>query len=416
MRDAKRRIETVLRQAFPNNEIAPRHFGELLVEYAESGVGPPNLVNEIETGGERALWSFAWEAMLCRHLRTQGYEPKGTAKRTGGPDFRIEHAGRTIWIEAVVPAPEDVPADYLEPPPAGKFRLRSKPDAERVLRCMSVIADKRYKVDGYLAKGIIGAADCVIIAVNICRLSDLDPDGNGITRMPLSMEAVFPIGPLVVPISSDGKIDGPMQNAPRFAVRKASGEPIKTTAFLDPAFVNISAVIQAHQKDMHERDLVLATIHNPLALNPLPTGLLGAQKEFVALAHGDDYQLRDVRLEARLQELTESLTRRFLAREDRIVRPVTAAEAGDFVGERNKCKENVNNWCFIREHFQHVPVRGWLISGDCVLDKHSVVDIGGGELVDVTPMPEDGARLTFLPHDGNEDEFAAMPNQLILAR
>jgi len=76
MRDAKRRIETVLRQAFPNNEIAPRHFGELLVEYAESGVGPPNLVNEIETGGERALWSFAWEAMLCRHLRTQGYEPK----------------------------------------------------------------------------------------------------------------------------------------------------------------------------------------------------------------------------------------------------------------------------------------------------------------------------------------------------
>jgi len=181
---------------------------------------------------------------------------------------------------------------------------------------MSVIADKRYKVDGYLAKGIIGAADCVIIAVNICRLSDLDPDGNGITRMPLSMEAVFPIGPLVVPISSDGKIDGPMQNAPRFAVRKASGEPIKTTAFLDPAFVNISAVIQAHQKDMHERDLVLATIHNPLALNPLPTGLLGAQKEFVALAHGDDYQLRDVRLEARLQELTESLTRRFLAREE----------------------------------------------------------------------------------------------------
>jgi hypothetical protein len=167
---------------------------------------------------------------------------------------------------------------------------------------------------------------------------------------------------------------------------------------------------------MHESGLVLATIHNPLALNRLPTGLLGACKEFVADADGDGYRVRDIRFEAREQELTDSLTRRFRAREDRVLRPVTAAQAGDFVGERNKCKENVNNWCFVRDHFRHLPVHGWLISGDCVLDKHSVVDIGGGELIDVTPMPEDGGRLTFLPHDGNEDEFAAMPNQLILAR
>ena len=54
--------------------------------------------------------------MLYRHLRAQGYEPKGFAKRSGqhGPDFRVEHAGRTIWIEAVVPGPHGIPADYLD--------------------------------------------------------------------------------------------------------------------------------------------------------------------------------------------------------------------------------------------------------------------------------------------------------------
>jgi hypothetical protein len=59
-------------------------------------------------------------------------------------------------------------------------------------------------------------------------------------------------------------------------------------------------------------------------------------------------------------------------------------------------------------------VRGWLISGDSVLDKHSLIKIGD-ELVEITPTP-DNARLTFLPHDGTEDEFIRLSNQIILAR
>ena len=68
----------------------------------------------------------------------------------------------------------------------------------------------------------------------------------------------------------------------------------------------------------------------------------------------------------------------------------------------------------MRDHYTHVRARGWLISGDVVLDKHSVVHIGG-ELIEVTPMPDDAHR-TFLPHDGTEDEFIRMPNQIILTR
>lgn len=232
-----------------------------------------------------------------------------------------------------------------------------------------------------------------MIAVNICRLSDWDPDGNGISQYPLSMEAVFPIGPLAVSLTPDGKIDGPAQNVPRFAVRKTSGKEIETAIFLTQDFAGVSAVIQAHQRDMHEKNLILSTIHNPLSVNKLPVGLFGVYKEFVAKEHDDGYQIRDVRLEARLRELVESVTLRFGRREDRVVRTVTAAEAGDFVGELGKCHDNVNHWCFA--HYDHTPTRGWLVSGDCVLDKHSLVNIGDGELVEITPMPDEARRTSF---------------------
>jgi hypothetical protein len=410
------RIAAVLNRRFPNNKIALSHFGQLLIEYVEADIGPPHLVAELETGDEGKLSSYIWEAMLYRHLRGQGYEPVGVTKRTGqhGPDFRVEHAGRTIWIEAVVPGPHGIPATYLESPAlGGEICVKTKPNDERVLRCTSVIADKRHKLDQYRTIGVIGANDCTVIAVNICRLSDWDPDGNGISQYPLSMEAVLPIGPLAVPLTPDGKIDGPAQNVPRFVVRKANGKEIETAIFLTPDFAGVSAVIQAHQHDMHERNLILSTIHNPLAIIKLPTGLFGAYKEFVAEEHHDGYQICDVRLEARLLELIESVTLRFRRREDRVVRTITAAEAGDFVGEVGKCHDNVNRWCFA--HYDHTVARGWLISGNCILNKHSLVNTGDSELVEITPV-SDQAHRTFLPHDGTEDEFIMLPNQIVSAR
>jgi hypothetical protein len=129
----------------------------------------------------------------------------------------------------------------------------------------------------------------------------------------------------------------------------------------------------------------------------------------MAKQRNDGYQICDVRLEARLRELVESVTFRFERREDRVVRMITADEAVGFAGERGKCHDNVNRWCLT--HHNHIPARGWLISGDCVLDKHSVVKFGSGELLDITPMPDE-ARRTFLPHDGTEDEFFRLPNQI----
>ena len=296
MKNQEHRIAEAMQKRFPNPSGAPNHFGELLAQYAKSNLSPPHLVTEIETLDEGKIWSYLWEAMLYRHLSSTGYELRNSVTAAGqnGPDFCVKCQGRTIWIEATVPSPEGIAADWLEPPCKGEIKVKTKPDQPRVLRCTSAIAAKQKKFAEYRAKGIIGASDCAVIAVNICRLSDWDVDGNGISQLPLVLEAVFPIGPLGVPITREGKQDGPAQHMPRFALKKVNGSEIQTANFLDPRFANVSAVVQGHQKDMFKRDLVLSTVHNPLTSNPLPTSLFGTRKEFVAEERGDEYQIKNV--------------------------------------------------------------------------------------------------------------------------
>jgi hypothetical protein len=290
------RIMTVLESRFPNNDVAPKHYGELLTQYLESRLSPPHLVSEIETKDEGKLWSNIWEAMLYRHFRSLNYSLHSRITAAGqlGPDFGLVHQGQTIWIEAIVPAPEGISVDWLEAPRSGEIRVKTKPDQERALRCTSAITDKQKKFCKYRTQGIIGPGDCAVIAVNICRLSDWDFDGNGISQLPLVMEAVFPIGHIAVPITSDGKPGGPAQNVARYELRKPNASGIQTANFLDPAFANVSAVLQAHQKDMFAKGLNIFIVHNPLASNPLPVGLFARGKEFIADRHGGKFLLKQI--------------------------------------------------------------------------------------------------------------------------
>jgi hypothetical protein len=293
---SSQRFAVALQRRFPNNKVAPKHFTELLAQYAESGLSPPHLLAEIETGDERKLWSYIWEAMLYRHLSSMGYALRGSVTAAGQhrPDFCLSYQDRTIWIEAIVPSPEGIPPDWLEAPSPGVLRVKTKPDQQRVLRCTSAIYDKQKKFAEYRSKGIVGEYDCTVIAVNICQLSDWDIDGCGISQLPLLMEAVFPIGPLGLPMTREGKVDGPMQHMRRFTVKKRSGREIQTANFLDPLFANVSAVIQGHQRGMFDRNLQLSIVHNPLAGNQLPKGLFGVSKEFVAEEQDGTYLVKNV--------------------------------------------------------------------------------------------------------------------------
>lgn len=162
------------------------------------------------------------------------------------------------------------------------------------MRCTQVIRDKRDKFAEYQAKGIVGPDDCAVIAMNVSRLSYLDSDGMGLSQHPLCAEAVFSIGPLQVTMTRTGDIVSPLQNSTRHELEKANGSKVETTAFLDPLFGNVSAVIQAYQGHLWESPLILYTMHNPLASVPMLERLFDARIEIVATPDGEYYQLRDI--------------------------------------------------------------------------------------------------------------------------
>lgn len=295
MSSANKKIMDALRKKFPNNPNALQHFGELLCEYNDSNQRPPHLATEVETGETGKFQSCVWEAVLYRHLRNLGYSFCNSSKRAGqkGPDFCIKHDEQIIWIEAVVPAPEGVPEEYLRSPSKGEVLARSKPDQPRVLRCTSVINDKRKAFDNYRGKGIVGKNDCAVIAVNICRLSDFDHDGCGISQFPLTLEAVFPIGPIAACVTPNG-LDSLGQTWRSEINKSGKSAPIPSAFFLASNFSIISAVLQGHQSGMFQKESSLAIAHNPLADNPLPVGILGAHKEFVAKNLGEEYEISNL--------------------------------------------------------------------------------------------------------------------------
>lgn len=290
-------LASFLKQRFPENTVMSDHVVGLLDDYERSGLAPPHMLEEVTSGEEGKLWAHIWEAMLYRHLSERGFEFRESRVRKSGqlgPDFGILRSGHTVWIEAVVPAPAGILAEWLEPPRIGEFRPRSMPHEAMLLRWTSAIKDKRDKIATYIERGIVLSGDAVAIAVNSCRLADFVADDHGISQLPFAVEAVFPIGHLGIPITRDGRPDGEAQRMPRYSVRKATGAEVPTYAFLDPAFSMIGAIIGSNRREMAAGGLRLTVVHNPLATCPLEREAWGAEKEFVAEPAGDHYILRQL--------------------------------------------------------------------------------------------------------------------------
>src|SRR5438270_1798768 len=108
--------------------------------------------------------------------------------------------------------------------------------------------------------------------------------------------------------------------------------------------------------------------------------------------------------------LAERLLRRSRNRECRLVPHATVLDLGAFKPEGSKWHENVDRWC--QQNPGHKAMRGWLLTGDCLFDRHSVVDRGHDDLLDITP-PGDRSYSSFLPHEEDQNEFEKLPNQII---
>lgn len=153
-----------------------------------------------------------------------------------GPDFGLLHHGTTIWVEAIVPEPKGIPDEYLRPPNAGEVILRTVPHREILLRWTAALKEKCEKFQRYVENGTIPANEPTMIAINGCRLADWFPDDNGVSRMPVAIEATFPVGPIVVSISRDGQLDGEATRIPRYSIENANRAQVRTDSFLNPLY------------------------------------------------------------------------------------------------------------------------------------------------------------------------------------
>jgi hypothetical protein len=161
----------------------------------------------------------------------------------------------------------------MELPLPNTTSVESWPHDAIALRWTAAFKEKAQKLAAYQRQGIVPENDAYVIAIHGGQLGALPLD-HGISRYPLVLEAVFPLGPLAVSVDrSTGKV-GNAFNTSRFAIENANNAPVPTTAFVNPTYAGISAVLGFSRNRSAKASLPVFVAHNPLAHVPVPFGML----------------------------------------------------------------------------------------------------------------------------------------------
>jgi hypothetical protein len=268
-------VRAFLERQYPD---APDYKGSLLrlwEKYLSLGLPNAHFVSEFTSGKKEALFQRAWEMMLARHLDAQGHQ---LTTADEGPDFRFEHNGRTVWVEAVSPEPRGVPDHWLEKAKPGEVKVGDVPHNEVLLRWTAAIKAKSDKLKEYRDKGIVGRDDAYVIAINGCQLGAF-PLQHGVSRLPYAVEAVYPVGPVAIPIDrTTGQVGRPFVSI-RPGIHTAKGAPVSTSLFNDPAYSDVSAIIACSLDRSEAASLPVDIVHNHFASVPVPEGILGKNGE-----------------------------------------------------------------------------------------------------------------------------------------
>jgi hypothetical protein len=269
------RVQHALDKQFLNAPHQKAIIVDLWNKYRSLGLPNAHFVSELSNGKRETVFQRVWEMMLARHLHALGYNPIVSDE---GPDFQIEHDGKKIWIEAICPKPEGLPQHWLRGPKPGELKVHDVPHNEVLLRWTAAIKEKCEKYGDYLQKRIVSECDAYIIAVNGCQLG-VFPLDRGVSQFPYALEAVYPVGPLTVPIDKATRKVGQPFYSIRSQIKTAAGAPVSTTVFLDKSNAGVSAVIGYSSVRAEAPLLPLDVVHNHFARSPLPREILGPQIE-----------------------------------------------------------------------------------------------------------------------------------------
>lgn len=291
-------IAAFLLERFPDSNIRWRNaiIGSCN-DFVESGLADTTYIAELTSGDDGKFWSRVSEALISSHLKYAGMT-LDNSPRDEGPDFLLMDGDRKIWIEVISPTPSGVPDGWIKST-SQKLEVFTLPHESILLRWTSAIKEKAEKLigksdgsyEGYISKGIVAPEDAYVIAINGCQLHRPGFIGmEGISQFPYAVEAVFPVGPFQVFISPDTmkQVGADYQYRPE--IININGSPVPADTFLDPKFEQVSAIwaVDIDGSSVMGNRECLAVVHNPNAMNPIPTHLLPAYDEYVATPNGPD--------------------------------------------------------------------------------------------------------------------------------
>lgn len=221
-------------------------------------------------------------------------------------NFSLEYRGRKgldIWIKNINGWGEFVCShnnDEMEKKNVlGK--VRTVDEDECILRIIKVINDKRKKILNDLKNDVLNENDHIILFISTAQL--IDPYPMNIKGEICSyVRSVFPIGKVVMNYNLITKKSEIARNYEKFI--NVDGKMISHDLFLQEDYSIISAVVFSYQSIFQQYfnseipfksgdDFIV--VHNPLARNPIPIGLLNCWQEYVCkYEKGKSISLQDV--------------------------------------------------------------------------------------------------------------------------
>lgn len=304
MTEVLSQVENYLAERYADNPEVLGRLTELYQQYDSWGLKDNKFDQDFTDGRDEHFYPYVWEMLLARHLKMLELDISSDDE---GPDFKIDHHGQTIWVEAICPSPEGLPDHWLNIPSIKKPpKVFDVPHEQMLLRWTAALKEKKEKLtgrldqngepkSGYYDNGIVGTNEPYVIAINASRLGY----GNvhlhySISQKPFALEAAFPFGPieLVIDRATGKQID--QRHVFRASIKNLNGADVPTDNFLNPEYAGVSAILgtPAGINAVCGEEAPIALVHNPLATNKLPIGILGADEEYVAEINEDDIEIR----------------------------------------------------------------------------------------------------------------------------
>jgi hypothetical protein len=195
------------------------------------------LRNALQNGNDAEFQQRYWEMFLAHHLKQAGHK---IDRKKSGPDFWFDMDRRKIWVEAVAAERDkngEIDAFYRAEMSNGGGWFYADPFH---LRWTQAIREKVNKYAHYLEKGIVGADDICVIAVNSGLLGSLGMVGK--SDYPALIEIVFGAGEehAVIDPASMKIVDQGYKREP--AIMKGTS-PVAKYFFLETETRHISAIL-----------------------------------------------------------------------------------------------------------------------------------------------------------------------------